>query len=126
MKGCKGNDNTIKDPAGGTFKNLDDLVEKFFHIPLAINKVQAHAKCQENPSTPSSSACPKRKGKDSSSSIDTVSTKTLQLVYKEKAIEQSLYCLLIAFCATGVRDLMVGSNNLRKCGALESLQIITL
>ncbi|CAH7684966.1 hypothetical protein PPACK8108_LOCUS19419 [Phakopsora pachyrhizi] len=111
MEGCKAIDNTIKDPAAGTFKNLDDFVEKIVHVLIAINMVQAHAKCQDNPAGPSSSIRPKCKGKASSSSIETVSSKTLQLVYKEIA---------------GVRGLMLGSNNWRKCGALESLQIITL
>ncbi|KAI8447431.1 hypothetical protein BY996DRAFT_6618026 [Phakopsora pachyrhizi] len=109
MEGCKANDNTIKDPAAGTFKNLDDFVDKIVHVLIAINMVQAHAKC-----------------KASSSSIETVSSKTLQLVYKEIGLERPLYCLLMAFCAAGVRGLMLGSNNWRKCGALESLQIITL
>ncbi|KAI8455502.1 hypothetical protein BY996DRAFT_8686272 [Phakopsora pachyrhizi] len=72
-----------------------------FHVLIAINMVQAHAKCQDNPAGPSSSIRPKR-------------------------LERPLYCLLMAFCATGVRGLMLGSNNWRKCGALESLQIITL
>ncbi|CAH7681111.1 hypothetical protein PPACK8108_LOCUS13670 [Phakopsora pachyrhizi] len=97
-----------------------------FHVLIAINMVQAHAKCQDNPAGPSSSIRPKRKGKASSSSIETVSSKTLQLVYKEIGLERPLYCLLMAFCAAGVRGLMLGSNNWRKCGALESLQIITL
>ncbi|CAH7685745.1 hypothetical protein PPACK8108_LOCUS20318 [Phakopsora pachyrhizi] len=88
MEGCKANDNTIKDPAAGTFKNLDDFVDKIVHVLIAINMVQAHAKCQDNPAGPSSSIRPKRKA--------------------------------------GVRGLMLGSNNWRKCGALESLQIITL
>ncbi|CAH7670683.1 hypothetical protein PPACK8108_LOCUS5404 [Phakopsora pachyrhizi] len=83
MEGCKANDNTIKDPAAGTFKNLDDFVDKIVHVLIAINMVQAHAKCQDNPAGPSSSIRPKRKGKASSSSIETVSSKTLQLVYKE-------------------------------------------
>ncbi|CAH7677379.1 hypothetical protein PPACK8108_LOCUS12530 [Phakopsora pachyrhizi] len=126
MEGCKANDNTIKDPASGTFKNLDDFVDKIVHVLIAINMVQAHAKCQDNPAGPSSSIHPKRKGKSSSSSIETVSSKTLQLVYKEIGLEWPLYCLLMAFCAAGVRGLMLGSNNWRKCGALESLQIITL
>ncbi|KAI8453342.1 hypothetical protein BY996DRAFT_8498312 [Phakopsora pachyrhizi] len=126
MEGCKANDNTIKDPAAGTFKNLDDFVDKIVHVLIAINMVQAHAKCQDNPAGPSSSIRPKRKGKASSSSIETVSSKTLQLVYKEIGLERPLYCLLMAFCAAGVRGLMLGSNNWRKCGALESLQIITL
>ncbi|KAI8453487.1 hypothetical protein BY996DRAFT_6414621 [Phakopsora pachyrhizi] len=126
MKGCKGNDNTIKDPAPGAFKNLDDLVGKIVHILLASNMVQAHVKSQQIPSAPSSSSCPKRKGKASSSRIDTVPTKALQLVYKEIGLEGPLYCLLMAFCATGVRGLMIGSNNWKKCGALESFQIITL
>ncbi|KAI8450369.1 hypothetical protein BY996DRAFT_7387725 [Phakopsora pachyrhizi] len=126
MEGCKANDNTIKDPAAGTFKNLDDFVDKIVHVLIAINMVQAHAKCQDNPAGPSSSIRPKRKGKASSSSIETVSSKTLQLVYKEIGLERPLYCLLMAFCAAGVRGLMLGSNNWRKWGALESLQIITL
>ncbi|KAI8447163.1 hypothetical protein BY996DRAFT_6548533 [Phakopsora pachyrhizi] len=126
MEGCKANDNTIKDPVSGTFKNLDDFVDKIVHVLIAINMVQAHAKCQDNPAGPSSSIHPKRKGKASSSSIETVSSKTLQLVYKEIGLERPLYCLLMAFCAAGVRGLMLGSNNWRKCGALESLQIITL
>ncbi|CAH7669176.1 hypothetical protein PPACK8108_LOCUS3751 [Phakopsora pachyrhizi] len=126
MEGCKANDNTIKDPAAGTFKNLDDFVDKIVHVLIAINMVQAHAKCQDNPAGPSSSIRPKRKGKASSSSIETVSSKTLQLVYKEIGLERPLYCLLMAFCAAGVRGLMLGLNNWRKCGALESLQIITL
>ncbi|CAH7683398.1 hypothetical protein PPACK8108_LOCUS16883 [Phakopsora pachyrhizi] len=126
MEGCKANDNTIKDPAAGTFKNLDDFVDKIVHVLIAINMVQAHAKCQDNPAGPSSSIRPKRKGKASSSSIETVSSKTLQLVYKEIGLEGPLYCLLMAFCAAGVRGLMLGSINWRKCGALESLQIITL
>ncbi|CAH7685740.1 hypothetical protein PPACK8108_LOCUS20313 [Phakopsora pachyrhizi] len=126
MEGCKANDNTIKDPAAGTFKNLDDFVDKIVHVLIAINMVQAHAKCQDNPAGPSSSIRPKRKGKASSSSIENVSSKTLQLVYKEIGLERPLYCLLMAFCAAGVRGLMLGSINLRKCGALESLQIITL
>ncbi|KAI8460987.1 hypothetical protein BY996DRAFT_6693851 [Phakopsora pachyrhizi] len=109
MEGCKANDNTIKDQASGTFKNLDDFVDKIVHVLIAINMVQVHAKC-----------------KASSSSIETVSSKTLQLVYKEIGLERPLYCLLMAFCAAGVRGLMLGSNNWRKCGALESLQIITL
>ncbi|KAI8461827.1 hypothetical protein BY996DRAFT_8512427 [Phakopsora pachyrhizi] len=103
MEGCKANDNTIKDPAAGTFKNLDDFVDKIVHVLIAINMVQAHAKCQDNPAGPSSSIRPKRKG-----------------------LERPLYCLLMAFCAAGVRGLMLGSINWRKCGALESLQIITL
>ncbi|CAH7674686.1 hypothetical protein PPACK8108_LOCUS9608 [Phakopsora pachyrhizi] len=126
MEGCKANDNTIKDPAAGTFKNLDEFVDKIVHVLIAINMVQAHAKCQDNPAGPSSSIRPKRKGKASSSSIETVSSKTLQLVYKEIGLERPLYCLLMAFCAAGVRGLMLGSINWRKCGALESLQIITL
>ncbi|KAI8450677.1 hypothetical protein BY996DRAFT_7363088 [Phakopsora pachyrhizi] len=126
MEGYKANDNTIKDSASGTFKNLDDFVDKIVHVLIAINMVQVHAKCQDNPAGPSSSICPKCKGKTSSSSIETVSSKTLQLVYKEIGLEQPLYCLLMAFCAAGVRGLMLGSNNWRKCGALESLQIITL
>ncbi|KAI8458358.1 hypothetical protein BY996DRAFT_6410967 [Phakopsora pachyrhizi] len=126
MEGCKANNNTIKDPASGTFKNLDDFVDKIVHVLIAINMVQAHAKCQDNPAGPSSSIHPKHKGKASSSSIETVSSKTLQLVYKEIGLERPLYCLLMAFCAAGVRGLMLGSNNWRKCGALESLQIITL
>ncbi|CAH7687551.1 hypothetical protein PPACK8108_LOCUS22351 [Phakopsora pachyrhizi] len=126
MEGCKVNDNTIKDPAAGTFKNLDDFVDKIVHVLIAINMVQAHAKCQDNPAGPSSSIRPKRKGKASSSSIETVSSKTLQLVYKEIGLERPLYCLLMAFCAAGVRGLMLSSINWRKCGALESLQIITL
>ncbi|KAI8458106.1 hypothetical protein BY996DRAFT_6868043 [Phakopsora pachyrhizi] len=126
VEGCKANDNTIKDPAAGTFKNLDDFVDKIVHVLIAINMVQAYAKCQDNPAGPSSSIRPKRKGKASSSSIETVSSKTLQLVYKEIGLEWPLYCLLMAFCAAGVRGLMLGSNNWRKCGALESLQIITL
>ncbi|KAI8448430.1 hypothetical protein BY996DRAFT_6419754 [Phakopsora pachyrhizi] len=126
IEGCKANDNNIKDPAAGTFKNLDDFVDKIVHVLIAINMVQAHAKCQDNPAGPSSSIRPKRKGKASSSSIETVSSKTLQLVYKEIGLERPLYCLLMAFCAAGVRGLMLGSNNWRKCGALESLQIITL
>ncbi|KAI8444233.1 hypothetical protein BY996DRAFT_8133559, partial [Phakopsora pachyrhizi] len=126
MEGCKANDNTIKDPAAGTFKNLDDYVDKIVHVLIAINMVQAHAKCQDNPAGPSSSIRPKRKGKASSSSIETVSSRTLQLVYKEIGLERPLYCLLMAFSAAGVRGLMLGSNNWRKCGALESLQIITL
>ncbi|CAH7672552.1 hypothetical protein PPACK8108_LOCUS7370, partial [Phakopsora pachyrhizi] len=92
----------------------------------SINMVQAHAKCQDNPSGPSSSICPKRKGEASSSSIETVSSKTLQLVYKEIGLEPPLYCLLMEFCAAGVRGLMLGSNNWRKFEALESNQIITL
>ncbi|KAI8444753.1 hypothetical protein BY996DRAFT_8489021 [Phakopsora pachyrhizi] len=126
MEGCKANNNTIKDPASGTFKNLDDFVDKIVHVLIAINMVQAYAKCQDNPAGPSSSIHTKRKGKASSSSIETVSSKTLQLVYKEIGLERPLYCLLMAFCAAGVRGLMLGSNNWRKCGALESLQIITL
>ncbi|CAH7689065.1 hypothetical protein PPACK8108_LOCUS24124 [Phakopsora pachyrhizi] len=126
MEGCKANDNTIKDPASGTFKNLDNFVDKIVHVLIAINMVQEHAKCQDNPAGPSSSIHPKRKGKSSSSSIETVSSKTLQLVYKEIGLEWPLYCLLMAFCAAGVRGLMLGSNNWRKCGALESLQIIKL
>ncbi|CAH7688609.1 hypothetical protein PPACK8108_LOCUS23586 [Phakopsora pachyrhizi] len=126
MGGCKANDNTIKDPASGTFKNLDNFVDKIFHVLIAINMVQAHAKCQDNPAGPSSSIHPKSKGKSSSSSIETVSSKTLQLFYKEISLEWPLYCLLMAFCAAGVRGLMLGSNNWRKCGALESVQIITL
>ncbi|CAH7675634.1 hypothetical protein PPACK8108_LOCUS10666 [Phakopsora pachyrhizi] len=126
MEGCKANDNTIKDPAAGTFKKLDDFVDKIVHVLIAINMVKAHAKCQDNPAGPSSSIRPKCKGKASSSSIETVSSKTLQLVYKEIGLERPLYCLLMAFCAAGVRGLMLGSNNWRKCGALESLQIITL
>ncbi|CAH7670665.1 hypothetical protein PPACK8108_LOCUS5384 [Phakopsora pachyrhizi] len=126
MEGCKANDNTIKDPAAGTFKNLDDFVDKIVHVLIAINMVQAHVKCQDNPAGPSSSIRPKRKGKASSSSIETVSSKTLQLVYKEIGLERPLYYLLMAFCAAGVRGLMLGSINWRKCGALESLQIITL
>ncbi|CAH7686557.1 hypothetical protein PPACK8108_LOCUS21223 [Phakopsora pachyrhizi] len=126
MEGCKANDNTIKDPAAGTFKNLDDFVDKIVHVLIAINMVQAHAKCQDNPAGPSSSIRPKRKGKASSSSIETVSSGALQLVYKEIGLERPLYCLLMAFCAAGVRGLMLGSINWRKCGALESLQIITL
>ncbi|CAH7683142.1 expressed protein [Phakopsora pachyrhizi] len=101
-------------------------MEEIVHVLIAINMVQAHAKCQDNPAGPSSSICSKRKGKASSSSIETVSSKTLQLVYKEIGLERPLYCLLMAFCAAGVRGLMLGSNNWRKCGALESLQIITL
>ncbi|KAI8449071.1 hypothetical protein BY996DRAFT_8690158 [Phakopsora pachyrhizi] len=62
MEGCKANDNTIKDPAAGTFKNLDDFVDKIVHVLIAINMVQAHAKCQDNPAGPSSSIRPKRKG----------------------------------------------------------------
>ncbi|CAH7673198.1 expressed protein [Phakopsora pachyrhizi] len=126
MEGCEANDNTIKESAAGTFKNLDDFVDKIVHVLIAINMVQAHSKCQDNPAGPSSSIRPKRKGKASSSSIETVSSKTLQLVYKEIGLERPLYCLLMAFCAAGVRGLMLGSNNWRKCGALESLQIITL
>ncbi|CAH7682588.1 hypothetical protein PPACK8108_LOCUS15567 [Phakopsora pachyrhizi] len=126
MEGCKANDNTIKDPAAGTFKNLDDFMDKIVHVLIAINMVQAHAECQDNPVGPSSSIRPKRKGKASSSSIETVSSKTLQLVYKEIGLERPLYCLLMAFCAAGVRGLMLGSINWRKCGALESLKIITL
>ncbi|CAH7671729.1 hypothetical protein PPACK8108_LOCUS6540 [Phakopsora pachyrhizi] len=126
MEGCKANDNTIKDPAAGTFKNLVDFVDKIVHVLIAINMVRAHAKCQDNPAGPSSSIRTKRKGKASSSSIETVSSKTLQIVYKEIGLERPLYCLLMAFCAAGVRGLMLGSNNWRKCGALESLQIITL
>ncbi|KAI8454590.1 hypothetical protein BY996DRAFT_8686701 [Phakopsora pachyrhizi] len=126
MEGCKAIDNTIKDPAAGTFKNLDDFVDKIVHVLIAINMVQAHVKCQDNPAGPSSSIRPKLKGKASSSSIETVSSKTLQLVYKEIGLERPLYCLLMAFCAAGVRGLMLGSINWRKCGALESLQIITL
>ncbi|KAI8445207.1 hypothetical protein BY996DRAFT_7995660 [Phakopsora pachyrhizi] len=84
-----------------------------FHVLIAINMVQAHAKCQDNPAGPSSSIRPKRKGKASSSSIETVSSKTLQLVYKEIGLERPLYCLLMAFCAAGVRGLMLGSNNWR-------------
>ncbi|KAI8455697.1 hypothetical protein BY996DRAFT_8460102 [Phakopsora pachyrhizi] len=106
MEGCKANDNTIKDPAAGTFKNLDDFVDKIVHVLIAINMVQAHAKCQDNPAGPSSSIRPKRKGKASSSSIETVSSKTLQLVYKEIGLEQPLYCSLMAFCAAGVRRLI--------------------
>ncbi|KAI8450341.1 hypothetical protein BY996DRAFT_7389555 [Phakopsora pachyrhizi] len=112
--------------AAGTFKNLDDFVDKIVHVLIAINMVQAHVKCQDNPAGPSSSIRPKCKGKASSSSIKIVSSKTLQLVYKEIGLERPLYCLLMAFCAAGVRGLMLGSNNWRKCGALESLQIITL
>ncbi|CAH7676839.1 hypothetical protein PPACK8108_LOCUS11941 [Phakopsora pachyrhizi] len=126
MEGCKANNNTIKDPASGTFKNLDDFMDKIVHVLIAINMVQAHAKCQDNPAGLSSSIRPKRKGKASSSNIETVSSKTLQLVYKEIGLERPLYCLLMAFCAAGVRGLMLGSNNWRKCGALESIQIITL
>ncbi|KAI8458538.1 hypothetical protein BY996DRAFT_6842865, partial [Phakopsora pachyrhizi] len=111
MEGCKANDNTIKDPASETFKNLDDFVEKIVHVLKLLI-------C--------SSIRPKRKGKASSSSIETVSSKTLQLVYKEIGLERPLYSLLMKFCAAGVRGLMLGSNNWRKCGALESLQIITL
>ncbi|KAI8459238.1 hypothetical protein BY996DRAFT_6410309 [Phakopsora pachyrhizi] len=44
----------------------------------------------------------------------------------EGCLEWPLYCLLMAFCAAGVRGLMLGSNDWRKFGALESLQIITL
>ncbi|KAI8445461.1 hypothetical protein BY996DRAFT_7960147 [Phakopsora pachyrhizi] len=94
MEGCKANDNTIKDPASGTFKNLDDFVDNIVHVLIAINM--------------------------------TVSSKTLQLVYKEIGLGRPLYCLLMAFCAAGVRGLILGSNNWRKCGAHESLQIITL
>ncbi|KAI8461286.1 hypothetical protein BY996DRAFT_6408784 [Phakopsora pachyrhizi] len=65
MEGCKENDNTIKDPAAGTFKNLDDFVDKILYVLIAINMVQAHAKCQDNPSGPSSSIGPKRNGKAS-------------------------------------------------------------
>ncbi|KAI8444896.1 hypothetical protein BY996DRAFT_8042191, partial [Phakopsora pachyrhizi] len=108
------------------FKNLDEFVDKIVHVLIAINMAQAHAKCQDIPSTPSSSTPPKMKGKASSSSIETVLSKTLQLVYKEIALERPLYCLLMVFCAAGVRGLMLGSNNWRKCGALELLQIITL
>ncbi|KAI8448249.1 hypothetical protein BY996DRAFT_7609374 [Phakopsora pachyrhizi] len=104
MEGCKSNDNTIKDPASGTFKNLDDFVDKIVHVLIAINMAQAHAKCQDIPSGPSSSIRPKRKGKASGSSIETVSSKTLQLVYKEIGLERPLYCLLMAFCATDGDD----------------------
>ncbi|CAH7666392.1 hypothetical protein PPACK8108_LOCUS743 [Phakopsora pachyrhizi] len=109
IEGLKGNEEPIKDHAAGTFKNLDDFVDKIVHVLIDI------------PSTPSPATCPKGKGKASSSSIDTVSTKTLQLVYKEICLEWPLYCLLMAFCAAGVRGLMLGSNNWRECGALESL-----
>ncbi|KAI8458550.1 hypothetical protein BY996DRAFT_8405236 [Phakopsora pachyrhizi] len=126
MEGFKAIYNTIKDPAAGTFKNLDDFMDKIVHVLIAINMVQAHAKCQDNPAGPSSSIRPTGKGKASSSSIETVSSKTLQLVYKEIGLERPLYCLLMAFCTAGVRGLMLGSINWRKCGALKSLQIITL
>ncbi|CAH7677547.1 hypothetical protein PPACK8108_LOCUS12715 [Phakopsora pachyrhizi] len=75
-----------------------------FHVLIAINMVKAHAKCQDIPSGPSSSMHPKRKGKASSSSIETVSSKTLQLVCKEIGLERLLYCLLMAFCAAGGND----------------------
>ncbi|KAI8450390.1 hypothetical protein BY996DRAFT_7385162 [Phakopsora pachyrhizi] len=104
MEGCKANDYTIKDTAAGTFKNLDDFLDKIVHVLIAINMVQAHAKCQDNSAGPSSSICPKLKGKASSSSIETVSSKTLQLVYKEIGFEWPLYCLLMAFCAAGGND----------------------
>ncbi|KAI8457574.1 hypothetical protein BY996DRAFT_6411523 [Phakopsora pachyrhizi] len=39
MEGCKANDNTIKDPAAGAFKNLDDFVDKIVHVLIAINMV---------------------------------------------------------------------------------------
>ncbi|KAI8458859.1 hypothetical protein BY996DRAFT_6410599 [Phakopsora pachyrhizi] len=82
IEGLKGNEEPIKDPAAGAFKNLDDFVNKIVHVLIAINMVQVHAKCQDIPSTPSSSTCSKGKA--------------------------------------GVRGLMLGSNNWRKCGALES------
>ncbi|KAI8451428.1 hypothetical protein BY996DRAFT_6416398 [Phakopsora pachyrhizi] len=71
--------------------NYSIPVSDLLHVLIAINMVQAHAKCQDNPAGPSSSICPKRKG-----------------------LERPLYCLLMAFCAAGVRGLMLGSNNWRK------------
>ncbi|KAI8448293.1 hypothetical protein BY996DRAFT_6419914 [Phakopsora pachyrhizi] len=100
MKVCKGNENAIKDPAAGAFINLDYLLLIWF------KHMQNFKKFHQPPAHPLI-----QKGK---------------LVYKEIGLEQPLYCLLMAFCATGVRGLMLGSNNWRKCGALESLQIITL
>ncbi|KAI8461269.1 hypothetical protein BY996DRAFT_6612501 [Phakopsora pachyrhizi] len=88
ITGLNGNDNTIINPPAGTFKNLDEFVDKIVHVLIAINMIQAHSKCQDIPSTSGSSTRPKRKGKASSSSIDNVSTKTLQLVYKEIGLEQ--------------------------------------
>ncbi|CAH7685577.1 hypothetical protein PPACK8108_LOCUS20132 [Phakopsora pachyrhizi] len=88
ISGLNGNDNTIINPPAGTFKNLDEFVDKIVHVLIAINMIQAHSKCQDIPSTSGSSTRPKRKGKASSSSIDNVSTKTLQLVYKEIGLEQ--------------------------------------
>ncbi|KAI8450026.1 hypothetical protein BY996DRAFT_6417797 [Phakopsora pachyrhizi] len=88
IKGLKGNEETIKDSSSGTFKNLNDFLDKFIHVLIAINMVQAHAKCQDLPSTSGSFTHPKGKG--------------------------------------GVRGLMLGSTNWRKCGAVESMQIIAL
>ncbi|CAH7690690.1 hypothetical protein PPACK8108_LOCUS26115, partial [Phakopsora pachyrhizi] len=102
-KGCKSNDNTIKDPASGTFKNLDDFVDKIVHVLIAINMAQAHAKCQDIPSAPAHPSYPKRKGKASGSSIETVSSKTLQLVYKRNRfgaafilLAHGIFCFLPA------------------------------
>ncbi|CAH7689445.1 hypothetical protein PPACK8108_LOCUS24526 [Phakopsora pachyrhizi] len=77
IKGLKGNEETIKDPPSGTFKNLNDFLDKIIHVLIAINMVQAHAKFQGLPSTSGSSTCPKGKGKASSSRIETVSAKNL-------------------------------------------------
>ncbi|KAI8458685.1 hypothetical protein BY996DRAFT_6410723 [Phakopsora pachyrhizi] len=97
MKGCKVNDNTIKDPSAGTFKNCDDMLLMWF------SHMQSVKKFHQPPPHP--------------------------LVEKGKVKPQAPALILFQqklFSLFTKRGLMVVSNNWRKCGALESLQIITL
>ncbi|CAH7680104.1 hypothetical protein PPACK8108_LOCUS13321, partial [Phakopsora pachyrhizi] len=111
----EGNPESSMNSCSRNFKNLDDFVDRIIHLLLALNMVRAHAKCGEI-------SAENGEVVDKSCSTGCSSINSLQDVHKKIGVERPLYCLLMAFCCSGVRGLMLCSENWRLCGARQSLQ----
>ncbi|MBW0585157.1 hypothetical protein O181_124872 [Austropuccinia psidii MF-1] len=96
-------------------KNLEDLIDTVIHLMIAYNMVCAHTKVKVNGI----------KGKLTSSKKNEA-IKYLLTCHKNLGINQIFYGILVAFCAAGVRGLMVCSDDWRTSSVKGALSLIDI
>ncbi|MBW0589715.1 hypothetical protein O181_129430 [Austropuccinia psidii MF-1] len=96
-------------------KNLEDLMDTVIHFIIAYNMVHAHTMVEVNAI----------KGKLTSSKKNEA-IKDLLRCHKNLGINQICYGILAAFCAEGVRGLMVCSDDWRTSSVKWDLSLIDI
>ncbi|MBW0539707.1 hypothetical protein O181_079422 [Austropuccinia psidii MF-1] len=96
-------------------KNLEDLIDKVIHFMIAYNMVRAHTKVKVNGIKRKLMSLKKNEA-----------IKYLLMCHKNLGINQIWYGILAAFCAAGVRGLMVCSDDWRTSSVKGALSLIAI